>query len=239
MSSDEQRAFKKDLLNDSDLSAEFELHRLISNTLEQPDEMRFRRKLQDVIHKSERKRTEGSPFSAFKSRRIIYAIPVLILIPVLIFLILGSRSMTPDEIFDRYFTPYSQDVSSRAIHKGTGDSLSMAVYYYRENQYDISDRILNRVLKTDSTNLTARFYRGLSLMYLDHFSQAIPDFRSVIHDDFNFYQEHSNWYLGLCYLKTGQIREARDCFSELCYKNSVYSEKSAKILKNFHDYNSH
>ncbi len=116
------------------------------------------------------------------------------------------------------------------------DSLSRGIYFFTSGDYAQSNQTLTGVLQTDSTNITARFYRGLSEMGLSEFGLAARDFRFVIDRNFSYYQEHCRWYLGLCDLKRGDFDEAFDQFSDLTQQKSVYNERATKILHTLSKY---
>ena len=45
------------------------------------------------------------------------------------------------------------------------------------------------------------------------------------------YIDQAEWYLGLCYVKTGQNQLAREQFKEIARSNSFYSKDARKIKR--------
>ncbi len=236
MSEEEIRSFMDDLRKDKGLRGQFDLHQLIDHTLSQPNEMRFRRKIREIIFRESEMDTSGSNGWSrglhTPGKRIIIYLGTAIAVIILLFMYLyNDHHITPDKLYSTYFTRYTQDVMIRSSHTSERNPLSVAVFYYLEEDYNKSEALFTELLDADSTNVSARFYKGLSEIALGNFSTASEDFSSLLNLDFSFYQEHARWYLALCYLKMNQTNEAEGCFTELKNQNSVYAERSEKILQ--------
>ncbi len=240
MSDQELLKFREDLHRNPELLGEFELHELINRTLKQHDEVRFRRKLRETFQ-------EGAGGGAGDSLRVksvsgkrqykyIYLLPFALLIPMVFFFFFRGETIHPDEIYSKYFTDYVQDILSRSNHSGHADGLSEGVFHYREKKYTVAVNDLTCFLKEDSTNVTARFYRAISEMAASEFDIAELDLQFVLDREFNYYQEHARWYLGLCYLKKGDLPGAEQIFQRLEAQNSIYSKKSKEILQFLSDF---
>jgi tetratricopeptide (TPR) repeat protein len=52
--------------------------------------------------------------------------------------------------------------------------------YYKANQYEKSLETLNKILKRDSTNQLAYYYRGKCHFYLDNDKEALADFNKIL-----------------------------------------------------------
>ncbi|HYW96406.1 MAG TPA: tetratricopeptide repeat protein [Bacteroidales bacterium] len=239
LSESENKKFRKDLDMDPELRGEYQLHLLIDQTLEHHVEMRFRRKLNEV-HQSQYRKDDRhiahKPKEAQSSRTsfrksLYFVLPAAVIFPA-IFLFFSSKEVpTADEIFATYFTPYHQDLISRSYHKNdSANALIEGIYYYQKALYSQSKLRLSNYIEADSSNVTALFYLGLSQMAMSDFNDAVMNFNLVLNRGFNYYREHCQWYLGLCYLKLDQVPEARRNFQSLQQHNSVYAERATLIL---------
>ncbi len=240
MSDQELLQFREDLHRNPELLGEFELHELINHTLEQHDEVRFRRKLREIFQKDAGGGADDSlrekNVSVKRQNKYIYLLPFAFLIPIVFFFFFRGKTLGPDEIYSKYFTDYVQDILSRSNHPGHADGLSEGVFHYREKNYTVAVNDLTRFLKEDCTNVTARFYRAISEMATSEFDNAELDLQFVLGREFNYYQEHARWYLGLCYLKKGNLPGAEQIFQRLKAQNSIYSKRSEEILQFFPDF---
>jgi hypothetical protein len=72
---------------------------------------------------------------------------------------------------------------------------------------------------------------GISNFEIENYPEAEGSFKTVIDDHSNYYIDHAQWYLALCYLLTNEATKATEQFSEIEKSNTIYSKKARKILK--------
>ncbi len=236
MSEEELLKFREELLLNPTLLKEFELHKLIDTTLENHDDFRFRRKISEIFHYkiAPGRLTDVSSEAGRPRRRIysyVYVLPAFLILTLTVFFSFRGMKNDPDRIYSKFYRVYSQDITSRSSQSTEADSLSMGVYLYRSGEYFRSATTLSGIIGQDSSNYTAHFYRGLAEMAASDHRDAALDFRFVLNQEFNYCQEHCQWYLGLCYLKLGELAQARESFNQLNIRNSVYAVPSARILE--------
>ena len=67
-------------------------------------------------------------------------------------------------------------------------------------------------------------------MGLKNFKGAVLTFNDLLSHGVKFVPE-ARWYLGLCYIKTGEISKAKDLLLTLSETKGIYKNKAQLILK--------
>jgi len=234
MSEGEIKAFKRDLLNDPELSGELDLHRVIKDSLRKRDEFRFRKKLEDAYY-NYAKNTDSQSLKRNKQKNLIIQIisAVAAIIVLGLFLIIKGNHTDNATLFNKYYSPFENAYSTRDVKQTeSNSSLIRGVGLYMEGDYQLSKVYLEEYLSSwPKDSLLATFYLGLDHLELKEYVDAENCFAGVSHSSFSFYQEHSNWYLGLTYLMNDKPEAAGQIFKDLSENKSIYSKKSAQILK--------
>jgi tetratricopeptide (TPR) repeat protein len=232
MTEEERRLFEKDIQTDSVLAEEIELHRHIINTVSEHDEVRFRNKLKEA-YKLYRGKEKISQIPGFikNPKYIVYIAGVLTIGVFLLYFGLRKTQISTEELFEIYYTKFSQDVQSRSSKEDSEDNLYVGIYYYYTGDYQESYKRLTLITE-EETLATAEFYLGCTEVEMGNYGLAIDRFKDVLNLDFNYYQEHARWYLGLCYLKLNRKVEAIEVFQEFSQKKSYYTENAKKIIYN-------
>jgi len=68
-------------------------------------------------------------------------------------------------------------------------------------------------------------------MQTGKYHEAASSFLYIIKQPDNELIYQSEWYLGLCYLKTNETDKAFTQFKKITRSNSIYKEKAEDILK--------
>ena len=74
-------------------------------------------------------------------------------------------------------------------------------------------------------------FSGLNQMGQGNFPEAIKVFTNLLSAEDEFVPE-AQWYLGLCYIKTGENLKARSLMETLSETEGIYKKKAQLILKN-------
>jgi lipopolysaccharide biosynthesis regulator YciM len=74
-------------------------------------------------------------------------------------------------------------------------------------------------------------FSGLNQMGQSNFLAAINIFKDLLAIEDQFVPE-TQWYLGLCYVKTGENQKARSLMEKLSETEGIYKKKAQLILKN-------
>ena len=136
-----------------------------------------------------------------------------------------------DRLYQSYYEPLQ---ASNYIQRNTGPvSLSgfeEGIRSYMDGDYQNSIKILSGVKNAQEGNPAIRLFLGLSYMGLEQYETA-----GVILEDFinnsSQYIPEGLWYLGLCYLKTGDIERSGEMLSRLEAFDGLYKKDSQALLR--------
>lgn len=156
---------------------------------------------------------------------------------VFILSLLLFKSLIPansgDSVFRNYYQPLEansyqmrgseQDVVSNKLQEGVG--------YYLSREYGKAEVAFDNLRKTDKNMPELLLFSGLNKMGQNNFSAAITTFKDLLSQEEQFVPE-AQWYLGLCYIKTGDLVNARSVFAELAQTEGLYRKKAQRILRN-------
>jgi tetratricopeptide (TPR) repeat protein len=132
-------------------------------------------------------------------------------------------------IFEKFYVKYEPDIITRSgnlLYKGLED----AQFLYQTGNYTECARILDEMVSSDKKNYIALFYLGLAKIELHNPEDAIRDFLRIPTNWNSPYSVHRNWYLALCFIKTGQEKQAKPILKRLSSGKDFYSERAEKIL---------
>lgn len=174
----------------------------------------------------------------FKKHDVIYTIPKnknnwkkltlsilsIIIIILTTFIIYFYNFSNPKTVFDQYYT--SENIIDITRGHGTID----AIRKFQEKDFESSSVMFNDILKKDSTNISVKFYYGLSCIEIGKYDESIKSFQYIIDNNDNLYIDHAKWYLGLCYLKIDQKDKAIEEFKSISLDPDNYHKKDAESI---------
>ncbi|HLN19771.1 MAG TPA: tetratricopeptide repeat protein [Bacteroidales bacterium] len=147
----------------------------------------------------------------------------------LIFTALLSPS-SPEKLFDSYYEPYQAISPVMRDGNSASSSYASAIMYYKSGDLNKAAYYFQESSLNDPTLRSPVFYLGLTELANGRFDDAINRFRSIT-DVPGIYSKEAKWYLGLSYLKKGDVASAKECFSDLSKADGYYMERSEKILR--------
>jgi tetratricopeptide (TPR) repeat protein len=224
----EKKWFTKELQDNEKLRKEVELREKTDSILKNQDLMNLRNKL-NVI---EKRREETN--HARKSGR---GINIKYAAAIAGFLIIGSialfsgRKMSNDEIMDRYYKPYEATSSSRSGAAVMNRDYSLAMDYYNIHDYRNAAIYFNKVLENEPENMHTAFLNGISNFEIRNYPEAKGSFSKVIADNNNYFIDHAQWYLALCYIRTDENFKAIEQLAIIEKSRTIYRKSARKILK--------
>lgn len=139
-----------------------------------------------------------------------------------------SRPSNAEKMFNEYFEVYP-DVTVHKRGTGSETKLAFAMNYYNRKQYRKAAKLYTKIIEL-SNNETAIFYKGISLMALNHMNNALKDFLKISNNTKNNFYAEANWYAALSLINMNKTDEAKTYLSKL-NNSSDYREKAKKILK--------
>jgi len=165
------------------------------------------------------------------SRKIIFqAAAAVFILSLLLF-----KALTPgfsgDSVYKNYYEPLeSNSFQFRGSAQEVSSKLQEGVDYYLSKDYNKAELAFNNLRKIDSELPELLLYSGLNHMGKNNFKAAIPYFSYLLILKNKFVPE-AQWYLGLCYFKTGDLSNARLLMATVSESEGIYKNKAFKILK--------
>ena len=170
------------------------------------------------------------------SQRFNRTVVLQVAAAVLILSLLLFKSLTPsysgDSVYKHNYEPL--EANSFQLRGNTQDvngSLREGVDYYLSKNYSKAQLAFDNLLKSNNHQPELLLFAGLNQMGQNHFPAAITFFNDLLADEGQFIPE-AQWYLGLCYIKTGEIQKARSIMTTLSENEGLYKKKAQLILKN-------
>lgn len=161
--------------------------------------------------------------------KIYYAAAAILILAVSLSLFLLQQKSTTENLFSQYFKPYPNTIPL-VRGEDAHDKFKMAMSEYEFENFARANRILEEILRTDPDQPIAHFYAGITALCLNRTDDAITHLQQVIKNDNNEFIEHAQWYLGLAFLKNGDVEQAKSIFNSIA-KNDLYKFQSIEILK--------
>ena len=141
------------------------------------------------------------------------------------------NSNNPDKLFRSYYAPFDAvSPVTRSVNGNLNNDYSDAIANYKKGNYSTAIAGFNAVLERDPSSKPAMFFMGLSQLAIGNLEKS-AGFLSPVAAGSGDYGKEAEWYLGLTYLKEGDITRAKDCFTFLSKSNGYYSERSGKLLR--------
>ena len=166
-----------------------------------------------------------------KIKTIFMAVAAIFVFSLLLYKSLAP-SYTNDSLYSQYYEPLeANSFLFRGSSNEVSDKLQSGVDYYMSKNYTKAELIFDELLKRKESLSEVRLYSGLNQMGKGNFANAINLFTELISADDQYVPE-AQWYLGLCYIRTGQNVEAHSLFEIMSETEGIYKKKAQLILKN-------
>jgi len=216
--------FKKQLEIDSSLAKEFRLYKRVNDAIEQPDKIQLFETLRDIHNQNQQK--SGKKIFQLPTRWVAIAASIVILLTVGISLIWMQSGLNNSELYQQYFAPETAAFNFRSSMTSLEQPVLQGMQFYELHDYDAALEMFDKA----PNNLMGKLYGGLSLMELGEFDKALNKFDYIIQHNDNLFIDQAEWYLGLCYLRTGKQKQAVETFEKIAEQRGVYKTKAQKIL---------
>ena len=228
MDETEKLWFQKEVDGNENLRQEIELRRKTDAALKSRDLMNLREKLNTI----ENARKEQKQVSRSGKRVLKYSIMIAGIIIVAGSLTLfNGKKMSNDEIMDHYYKPYEPPATSRSASAVLNTDYNLAVEYYKIHDYRNAAIYFSKVISNEPGNMHSTLLNGISNFEIQNYPEATNSFRKVINNNNNLYIDHAQWYLALCYIRTGDQVKAKEQLIEVEKSGSIYRKDARKILK--------
>jgi len=224
----EKEWFRKELNNNEKLRKEVDLRRRTDTILKNQDVMNLRNKLNAI----EKKRSV--PLPARKPGRRInirYAAAIAGVVIIGSIALLSDRQLSSDEIIDRFYKPYEAESSLRSVELVKNQDYKLALEYYNINDYRNAAIYFEKVIQNEPGNMHSTLLNGISNFEIQNYPEAEGSFSKVIDDNNNYYIDHAQWYLALCYIKTDEKLKAVDQLAIIEKSRTIYRKDAKRILR--------
>ncbi|MCX6328304.1 MAG: hypothetical protein NTZ85_02155 [Bacteroidia bacterium] len=167
-----------------------------------------------------------------KSLFLRYAIPAAAAVLGAILLVKSLLpSYEPDKLFAKYYEPMSAiSPVTRSANAGEMENYTSAIESYNDKNFQAAATGFSDALLQDPLNTSCHFFMGITQIALGNYDQAEDILEGVISSQGEYVKE-ARWYLGLAYIKTGNIEKASGCFDILAQSPGFYSDRAEKILR--------
>jgi tetratricopeptide (TPR) repeat protein len=143
----------------------------------------------------------------------------------------GLRNPNPLAVYQQFFQPYSPELTIRSNDVSGSDEYLSGLQEYRNANYIAALDLFNAHISRDPGNLPVYLFRGIALMELGDFSQALNSFEQL-HSD-AIMDEYGRWYSGLCYLQLDRPGEAKKIFRDLVRQKGYFAPQARSVLRLF------
>ena len=146
------------------------------------------------------------------------------------------QPLDPQQTFLSYFEPYPNTLTqtSRGEAAAAAAERKQAMQYYESGDFPRAATALTGLLASDSiegSRTALMFYRGISYLGSEQTEQAITDLNTVAQNADSLLAEPATWYLGLGYLRAGQVAQAKEILTQLRDVGGDYAVQAAKLLE--------
>ena len=130
-------------------------------------------------------------------------------------------NISPDNLFAENYQPFSL-----SVNRGTAEITAMEKAYQQKNYKEVIDRFVGSTVTDQKEN----FLAGQASLINKDYKKAIEYFKHVLalnaSANETIFKEDAEYYLGLSYLKTNELKSARSMF-ETIHNNSghLYNDK--------------
>ena len=231
LSGPELNWFEKELDSNSELQAELKLQKELNEALGQEDILDLREKLNAIheivdpepIHKRI-KRTLSGNWAGIAAASAVILVAIGFLLSNFI-----NPKQTADELFNQHYEPYVVPTNYRSA-ADINNVFHKALVEYKNQDYQKALQLFEKVLFEDESRMDVTLLTGISNLEIENYNDANNSFQKVINHNDNLFIEQAEWYLALCYLKTGEQEKAHLQFGKVITDNSLYKVAAEDIL---------
>ncbi len=216
-----------EMQDNKDLAREVELRRRTNKMLADRSTIQLRGKLNAIEMK---RRSSGSlRRTAVKVSKYAAAVAAVALISAALYFPLKENSGS--QLYNKYYTQYVAPGSVRSAGAVNNTLMINALESYKAHEYEKAIVYLEQVLSTEQNNMEYVFMHGMANMEVKNYPAASGSFTKVLQQNDNLYLEDAAWYLGLCYMMTGETDRAVRQFDLIAASKSRYSKEARKLAK--------
>jgi len=211
-SSEEQRAFEKEIQTNPLLEQEVELYKRAVDALKAKGLRHDLKNFHDDLY--------GNSSNRWKYYAAAAACLALL---VTAFLLLQTSKQSHEKLFMKFFQPYPNLITTRAQN---GSDFQPAMEYYNKGVYDSALIIFKQ---KESLEVQELFYKSICLLATERPNEAITSFEKLVEADSKFIQQ-TTWYIALAHLKNNNTEKALSELSKISPNDYKYGQ-AVKLIK--------
>jgi tetratricopeptide (TPR) repeat protein len=231
LSDDEKRNLEKRLKEEPTLKTMYQEHQLLIRGIRYAhlqNKLQQLRALEKSLPEVKREGKESKQFwiqSYWKQTTAIAASIVLFAVSY----VLWNRPADPAVVYAEYFEPYPNVFEPIVRGSESVTKRSEAFYAYETGDYQKAATLFAELLR-EKKEPGILLVLGNANLSLGNTVEARNNFITLI-KDFDEFDIQAKWYLGLSYIKEGDIKSAQLILQELNDTEYAYSIKAKELLK--------
>jgi len=224
--------FEDELISNPGLAADLAFHREVDRAIAETDIIAMRANLQDISRNQRNQTDEKLGVTAPKRKHLFwYAAASVILLMFVITSLVKSRVYSSQQLYTAYYQPYKNAEGVSRSGLISYNRLDKALHEIDKGNYQTALSYLGNIPESERDGYSVNFYSGVAYQELGEYKNAIGSFSEVVKHGDNLLVEQSEWYIGLCYLRTDEREKALAQFKTILSRKGYYGEQSRKLLK--------
>lgn len=232
---DEKAQFEEQLKTDDALASSLELHQEVDNALSDSKALDLQKLTSQIGSQYFTDKQADTPFVRlpFYRRPIAIAASIALLVACgfLWWMVNSSATLSTEELFATYYTPYTFSTTNRGEGEST-TAYDQAIQAYTQKDVGEASRLFSLYLQDNPTDMRASF--GLGTTYLEQnppaLEAAAQQFQLVIDDGESLLVEKAKWYLALIRLKQEDTASTKTLLQELLNAEDAQLTRQAEDL---------
>ena len=222
--------FEDELMVNSGLSADLAFHREVEKAVGETDVISLRSSLQQIARDEGDRRSERLGLGSTRRKSLFWYAAASVLVFMVVFTsLVRHRSYTGQQLYTSYYQPYKVGASVSRSGSASQNGLNNALLAIDRGEYASALTLLEGTRGQEA--YAVNFYSGVAWQELGDYSRAISSFTQVVQQGDNLLVEQSEWYIGLCYLRTDEREKAVAQFRSIATRNGYYGQESGEILQ--------
>jgi hypothetical protein len=224
--------FEDELVANSGLADDLAFHKELDRAIAESDIMALRARLKEISHTQQDLPDEKlGVVSPHKKHLFWYAAASVILLMFVFTSLVKNRNYSSQQLYTAYYQPYKNTESVSRSTLGSYSNLNSALHNIDIGNYHDAILQLKSTPETERDGYSVNFYSGVVYQELGEYNSAINSFTEVVRHGDNLLVEQSEWYIGLCYLRTDEREKALAQFRTIVSRKGYYGEQSRKLLR--------
>ena len=161
--------------------------------------------------------------------KVAAMVTILLGIAMVGFYIVPKFTVSDQEIFIKFYKPYSHSLIQRSIIDDIDINLKEGLMFYDKGDYKSAMLAFSSLPDSALSNPEYIIIVGVSYMEIGRYNDAIQRLQKINED--NLLYTISLWYQGLCYLKLTDNQRAKEIFRKLKTYSPYYQKETRRLLR--------